>query len=69
MRYFIKKNWLIVIIIIPLILNIIAGLLLYKDAKITYTPEKRFIKQPLLDYDVFKKEWGKAWLGLEVSEL
>jgi serine protease Do len=66
---FIKKSWLIAIIIISLTLNIIAAFLLYKDSKIIYTAEKRFIKQPLLDYAAFSKQWGKAWLGLEICDV
>lgn len=65
---FSKKNSFVIITIISVFLNIIAFYLLYQD---TGTPdisqERKYIKQPPLDYENFKDEWGKAWLGIEVG--
>jgi len=48
----------------------IAAFLLYQDSKTTFDiHEKNLIKQLPLDYETFKAQWGKAWLGLEVSDV
>ena len=65
---FIKKNWLILITILSLTLNIIAAYFLYQDSKIIEeTHGKTLIKQEPLDYEKFQDEWGDAWIGLEVT--
>ncbi|MBW1675570.1 MAG: PDZ domain-containing protein, partial [Deltaproteobacteria bacterium] len=68
MTYFIEKKWLIVVTIISLALNVIAAFLLYQDSNTTFDDhETNLIKHLPFNYDTFKVEWGKAWLGLEVS--
>jgi len=70
MGYWLRKNWLIVIMIISLTLNVIAAFVLYQDSKTTIdSHEKNLIKAEPLDYEAFKDQWGSAWLGLEVSEV
>ena len=70
MGYWLRKNWLIVITIISLSLNVIAAFVLYQDSKTTANShEKSFIKAEPLDYETFKDQWGSTWLGLEVSEV
>ncbi|MBN1803698.1 MAG: PDZ domain-containing protein [Sedimentisphaerales bacterium] len=70
MGYWLRKNWLIVITIISLTLNIVAAFFLYQGSKIIVdSHEKNLIKAEPLDYDTFKEQWGNAWLGLEVSEV
>jgi len=70
MIYFFKKNWLISITIISVFLNIIAFYFLYQESKTTdINHEKSYIKQPPLDYETFKNQWGEAWLGLEVGSV
>lgn len=70
MRNFLRKNWLIVITIISLTLNVLAAFVLYQDSKtIADSHEKSLIKAEPLDYEAFKDQWGSAWLGLEVSEV
>jgi len=70
MTYFIEKKWLIAITIISLTLNVIAAFLLYQDSRTTLDErEKNLIKQLPLNYETFKAQWGKAWLGLEVSDV
>jgi len=64
----IEKKWLIVVTIISLALNVIAAFLLYQDSNTTFDDhETNLIKHLPFNYDTFKVEWGKAWLGLEVS--
>jgi S1-C subfamily serine protease len=66
----IRRNWMIGIAGISLILNGVAGYLLFKDAAITETEhEKSYIKQLPLDYERFKSQWGDAWIGVEVGEV
>ena len=68
--YFIKKNGLIFVTIISLILNVIAGFCLYQNSKTTIDDhEKNLTEQIPLDYENFKTQWGKAWLGLKVSDV
>jgi len=70
MRYFLKNNWLALVTVTSLTLNVIIGILLYQDSKIiAINHEKNLIKQLPLDYDAFITQWGKAWLGLEVSQV
>ncbi|MBW2062356.1 MAG: PDZ domain-containing protein [Deltaproteobacteria bacterium] len=70
MTYFIEQKWLIVVTVISLILNLIAAFLLYQDSNTTlYEHETNLTKQLPLNYETFKDEWGKAWLGLEVSDV
>ncbi len=70
MRHWLRRNWLIVITIISLTLNVLAAVVLYQDSKtIVDNHEKSLIKQKPLDYETFKDQWGSAWLGLEVSEV
>lgn len=70
LRYWLRKNWLIVVTITSLTLNVIAAFFLYQDSKITVdNHEKSLIKAEPLDYETFKDHWGNAWLGLEVSEV
>jgi len=70
MRYFMEKKWLIAVTVISLILNVIAAFLLYQDSNTTlYEHETNLTKQLPLNYETFKTEWGKAWLGLEVSDV
>jgi len=70
MIYWLRKNWLIVITIISLTLNVIAAFFLYQDSKITVdNHEKNLIKTEPLDYETFKDLWGNAWLGLEVADV
>jgi serine protease Do len=70
MGNFLRKNWLIVITIISLNLNVIAAFVLYQDSKIAVdSHEKNLIKAEPLDYEAFKDQWGSAWLGLEISEV
>ena len=70
MTYFIEKKWLIIITIISLTLNVIAAFLLYQGSKTTFDiHEKNLIKQIPLDYETFKAQWGKAWLGLNVIDV
>ncbi|MCK4827736.1 PDZ domain-containing protein, partial [bacterium] len=70
MTYFIEKKWLIVVTIISLTLNVIAAFLLYQDSRTTLDErEMNLIKQLPFNYETFKAQWGKAWLGLEVSDV
>jgi serine protease Do len=70
MGNWLRKNWLIIITIISLTLNIIAAFKLYQDSQtIADSHEKSLIKAEPLDYETFKDHWGSAWLGLEVSEV
>jgi len=69
MTYFIEKKWLIVVTIISLTLNVIAAFLLYQDSQTLDDHETNLTKQVPLNYETFKAEWGKAWLGLEVSDV
>ncbi len=70
MRYFMEKKWLIAVTIISLILNVIAAFLLYQDSNTTLDDhETNLTKQPPFNYETFKVQWGKAWLGLEVSDV
>ena len=70
MAYFLRKNWLIVVTITSLTLNVIAAFLLYQDSKtILDNHKKSIIKQLPLDYETFKDDWGKAWLGLDVIDV
>jgi serine protease Do len=70
MTYFIEKKWLIVVIIISLTLNVIAAFLLYQDSNTTFDDhETNLTKQLPFNYESFKVQWGKAWLGLEVSDV
>ena len=70
MEYLLRKNWLIVVTIISLTLNIIAAFVLYQDSQVTVDSyEKNLVKAEPLDYEAFKAQWGSAWLGLEVSEV
>ena len=70
MENFLRKNWLIVITIISLALNIVATFVIYQDSRTTVdSHEKNLIKTEPLDYEAFKDQWGSAWLGLEISEV
>jgi S1-C subfamily serine protease len=70
MAYLLRKNWLIVVTIISLTLNVIAAFFLYQDSKTTVdNHEKNLIKQLPLDYETFKNQWGNAWLGLDVADV
>jgi serine protease Do len=70
MKYWLRKNWLIVITIASLSSNVIAALLLYQYSKITTDDhQKNLIRPEPLDYETFKDQWGNAWLGLEVSQV
>ena len=70
MGNFLRKNWLIIVTIISLTLNVIAAFVLYQGSQaIADSHEKSFIKAEPLDYESFKSQWGSAWLGLEVSEV
>jgi len=70
MVYLLRKNWLIIITITSLSLNVIAAFVVYHDSKTaTDSHEKNLIKTEPLDYETFKDQWGSAWLGLEVSEV
>jgi len=63
MGYWLRKNWLIVVTIISLTLNVIAAFVLYQDSKITVdNHEKNLIKAEPLDYETFKDQWGDAVL-------
>lgn len=68
--YFIERKWLIVITIISLTLNVVAVFFLYQNSKTTLDYyEKTLVEQLPLDYENFKTQWGKAWLGLQVSDV
>jgi len=70
MKDFLKHNWLIVIIVISLALNIIAGILLHQGSNIPAdSSERTVIKQDPLNYENFKDQWGKAWIGIEVTDV
>jgi serine protease Do len=70
MKYDIENKWLIGVTIISLTLNVIAAFLLYQDSKTTLDiPERNLIRQLPLDYETFKAQWGRAWLGLELSDV
>ena len=63
------KNWLIVLIIIFLALNVIVAFS-RQNSEITFDKrEENRIKQAPLDYESFKDQWGTAWLGLEVTDV
>lgn len=70
MRCCLRKNWLIVVTVISLALNVIAWFLLYQDSQNPAdNREKAFIKRRPLNYEDFMDQWGKAWLGLEVTNV
>jgi len=70
MTYFIENKWLIAVTMISLTLNVIAAFLLYHDSQTPFDiPEKNLIKQSPLNHETFKAQWGKAWLGVEVSNV
>ena len=70
MGNFIRKNWLIILTIISLSLNVAAAFVLYRNSKtIADSHEKNLIRAEPLDFETFKAQWGNAWLGLEVSEV
>jgi serine protease Do len=67
---FIRKNWLIVLTILSLSLNIVAAFAIYRNSRtITDSHQKNLINAEPLDFETFRKQWGSAWLGLEVSEV
>jgi len=70
MGKYLRKNWLLFITIISLSLNVIAAFVLYQNSKTTIeNHDKSLIKTEPIDYETFKDQWGKAWLGLEVAEV
>jgi len=69
MGSWLRKNWLIVITIISLALNVIAAFVLYQDSTTVDSHENNLIKAESLDYETFKAQWGTAWLGLEVIDV
>jgi len=70
MRSLLRKNWLIVATPISLTLNVVAAFLLYDGSQSPADGHERAtIRQAPLDYENFKDQWGKAWLGLEVTHV
>jgi len=70
MVFLLRKNWLIIVTIISLTLNVVAAFFLYQDSETTLDRhEKDLIKVEPLDYKNFKSQWGNAWLGLEVTDV
>ena len=70
MRHFLKKNWLISITVVSILLNIVAFFLLYRYSQTTnISHEKSYVRQEPLDYKSFKTRWGSAWIGLEVGRV
>ena len=69
-QYGLRKHWLIVVTISSLGLNIIAAFCLYQDSRMGMDDhEKALVKAEPLDVETFREEWGRAWLGLQVSEV
>ena len=70
MERFLRKHWLPSLTLISLIFNVIAGLLLYQNSETPgHSAQEDLVKPPPFDYESFKDAWGKAWLGLEVSDV
>jgi len=68
MRYLSGISWLVVVTVISLTLNLVAAFILYQGLeRPPDSHEREFIKQIPLDYENFKDQWGRAWLGLEVT--
>ena len=64
-----QKKWLSILTIISLAFNVVAVLLLFQDSATPDEHGTRTTEQLPLNYETFKVEWGKAWLGLEVSDV
>jgi len=57
MVFLLRKNWLIVVTIISLTLNVLAAFVLYQDSRtIADSHEKSLIKTEPLDYEAFKDQ-------------
>jgi S1-C subfamily serine protease len=70
MVYWLRKRGLIIITAISLTGNVVAGFLLYRDwGAVPVEHEQRVSSGGAVDYEVFRREWGKAWLGLEVTDV
>ncbi len=65
-----RKNWLVIVTCISVTLNVIGALVLYQNSKTAVDNHQNDpVKQRPLDYESFRDQWGKAWLGLEVTDV
>ena len=64
-----QKKWLGIVTIISLTFNVVAVLLLLQNSSTQDEHGTGTTEQLPLNYETFKVEWGKAWLGLEVSDV
>lgn len=64
-----QKKWLGIVTILSLALNVVAAVLLFQNSETQDAHGTRTTEQIPLNYEAFKDEWGKAWLGLEVSHV
>ena len=64
-----QKKWLSIVTIISLAFNVVAVLLLFQNSTTQDEHGTKTTEQLPLNYETFKVEWGKAWLGLEVSDV
>ena len=70
MVYWSRKSSLIIVTAISLTGNLVATFVLYRDSPIAaVNHENDLAKAGPLDYEAFKRQWGKAWLGLEVADV
>ncbi len=70
--YDFKKNSLILVLVLSLVFNVIAAVLLFQNY--SSNPEaddihKSITEKTPLNYENFKTEWGKAWIGVDVSDV
>lgn len=62
------KGWLIVVAIMSLALNGIMGYVIYQHSDTSLDDSKRNrTRQDPLAYKNFQEQWGKAWIGVEVT--
>ena len=64
------KRGLIAITVLSLGLNVFMGYVIYRNSHITiHNGEGGDVRRAPLDYESFRGEWGKAWLGLQVGDV
>ena len=65
-----RKNWLVIVTCVSVTLNVIGALVLYQNSKTAVDSHQNdLVKQLPLDYESFRDQWGRAWLGLEVTDV
>ncbi len=70
--YDFKKNGLILLTVISLVFNVIAAVLLFQSYYSTTSADdihKSVTEKIPLDYENFKTQWGKAWIGVNITDV